>query len=520
MTQEKVTQLQALSSSMLRLASALNQHKTIGLLLLITAALCFVNQPYYPPIWHDEGVFLHAPRNLLLYGQYATLSSDGLKLFDGHLSGLGPTITLPIAWVFSVWGIGLTQARAVIGLYTILAVLGLYLLGLELTTRRAALLAVLLLLSGFVHDMLWLSRAVMGEVPSLAFVVTGLWAWLRASRRHGSKTAIWLILSGVLFGAAVAAKPQSILLLPVLGLMWLLDRAYYRALSHRYFILPILSSAILPVLWYAFQALTLLSRQSAPDVGHVTQMAGLALLGSSLSAIAINLLTLPIRHYFLIWGPATVYVLLQATERNRDGLRLLLVPLCIMLWIGWWAFMSIGWHRYAFVPLALATLPTAILAEKVLGSLDLHRTSLHILKPVDRSLVFVVLILFSVLGRGLIGQVYKLQAEATTAPQDFAALVEQIVPETAIVESWEWEIDTLAQRTFHHPPPAVDEASVLQARKGQGYAYDYDWRASGSEYLIIGPFAKNFELYEQDIESGCCELVGEVGDYELYRVIR
>jgi hypothetical protein len=402
----------------------------------------------------------------------------------------------------------------------ILAVLGLYLLGLELTTRRAALLAVLLFLSGFVHDTLWLSRAVMGEVPSLAFITTGLWAWLRASRRHGNKPTIWLIVSGLLYGAAVAAKPQSILLLPVLGLTWLLDRAYYRALSHRYFVLPILFSAILPVLWFTYQALTLLSGQSVSDVSHVIQMTGLALVGSSPSAIAMNLLTLPIRHYFLIWGPATIYVLLQATKRNRDGLRLLLVPLCITLWIGWWAFLSIGWNRYAFVPLALATLPTAMLAEKVLDSLDLRRMSSDTLKPVDRAPVFIVMILLSVLGLGLIGQVYTVQTEATTEPQDFAAQVEQIVPKTAIIESWEWEIDTLAQRAFHHPPAAVDEAAVLQAKLGQDYAYDYDWEALDPEYLIVGPFAKNFELYDQDIELGCCELVAEVGDYELYRVIR
>jgi hypothetical protein len=182
--------------------------------------------------------------------------------------------------------------------------------------------------------------------------------------------------------------------------------------------------------------------------------------------------------------------------------------------------MSIGWHRYAFVPLALATLPTAMLAEKILVSLDLRQTSFGTLQPVNRAPVFVVLILLSVLGLGLLGQVYKLQAEATTAPQDFAALVEQFVPETAIVESWEWEIDTFAQRAFHHPPAVVDEAAVLQQKLGQHYAYDYDWRTLGSEYLIVGPFAKDFGLYDQDIELECCELVVEVGDYELYHVIR
>jgi hypothetical protein len=99
-----------------------------------------------------------------------------------------------------------------------------------------------------------------------------------------------------------------------------------------------------------------------------------------------------------------------------------------MLWIGWWALLSVGWPRYAFVPLALAILLAAIPAEKALRSLDLSRRALHTLKPVDRSLFFVVLILFSALGRGLKGQVHQLQVEATTATQDFSALVEQVVP--------------------------------------------------------------------------------------------
>lgn len=184
MTQQNTASPKAKGLTFSRLSSALAQHWAISLLLLFTAVLCFVNQPYFPRVWHDEGVFFHAPRSLLLYRQYATHTSEGLKLFDGHLSGIGPMVVWPIYWVFSVWGVGLTQARAVTGLYTLLAVLSLYLLGLELTTRRGAVLAVVLFLAGFVRDALWLSRSVMGELPSLALIVVGLWTWLRASRRN------------------------------------------------------------------------------------------------------------------------------------------------------------------------------------------------------------------------------------------------------------------------------------------------------------------------------------------------
>jgi 4-amino-4-deoxy-L-arabinose transferase-like glycosyltransferase len=520
LTPQQDPQIQTHSTFISRLASILNQHKAIGLLLLITAALCTINQPYYPPIWHDEGVFFHAPRNLLLHGQYATSTSEGLQLFDGHLSGIGPVVVWPIYWVFRIWGIGLTQARAVIGVYTLLAVVGLYLLGLELTTRRAALMAVLLFLSGFVGQMLNLSRSLMGELPSLALIVVGLWTWLRASRIRDGRAIVWLILSGLFLGAAITAKPQSVLVLPMIAVLWLLDRVYYRTLRHRHFLLPLLSSTLLPVLWILYQTLTLMSSQSTGDLGHVGQMTALTLSNPSLSKISINLTKLALDHHLAIWGPALVYVLLMATERNLDGLGLLLVPLCIVGWLGWWTFLSIGWDRYAFVPLSLATLPTAMLADKALGKLVLSRESLQKLKPADTVPIFVAVILYSLLGFGLVSQMRELRLAASTAQYDFAALIESIVPETAIIESWEWEIDPLAQRTFHHPPGPVDEAAVFLSETGLDYVYDYDWQASGAEYLIVGPFGSNLELYKKDLEVGCCELIAQMGNYELYKVIR
>ena len=122
------------------------------------------------------------------------------------------------------------------------------------------------------------------------------------------------------------------------------------------------------------------------------------------------------------------------------------------------------------------------------------------------------------LGLGLAGQVYTLHVEATKAPQDFAALIEETIPPAAIIESWEWEIDALVQRTFHHPPTAVEEAAIAQAKQGQHHTYAYDWRAWGAEYLIVGPFAEQFRLYASEIEAGCCELLAKIGNYELYRV--
>jgi len=498
----------------------LNQHKALGLLLLLTAVLTFPNLALYPPIWHDEGMFLHAPKNLVLHGQYATLTSEGFDPFSTQLAGTGPAVLLPIALSFSVFGIGLVQARAVVAAYALVAVVGLYLLGLEWGSRRVAVLAVLLFLGGYVVDMLSLGRAVMGEVPSLAFILAGLWAWLRASRKTGRQANAWLAASGLLLGAAITAKPQSVLILPALGLLWIVDRVYYRALGHRHFLLPLLGSALLPALWYAYQALALMGSGFAANVGNVSRMAGWVFLRTNLARVSANVMVLGMDHYFAIWGPALAFVLLMATRRDREGLRLLLVPLCIGLWLGWWALGSTGWPRFAFVPLALTTLPTALLADRALGTLDLSRSSLRRLKPEQAYPIFVGIVLFSLLGFGLARQARTLRLEATSAQHDFAALLERTVPESALIESWAWEFDFLTGHTFHHPPYAVDETATLRGKMGLDLAFNYDWRVLNPDYLITDPHSRLFGLYEDDIQAGCCELVGTVGDYELYHVIR
>ena len=60
--------------------------------------------------WYDEGIFLQAPMNLIKYGKYAILTQQGFKEFDFYLT-TGPTVLLPIALSFKIFGIGLLQAR-------------------------------------------------------------------------------------------------------------------------------------------------------------------------------------------------------------------------------------------------------------------------------------------------------------------------------------------------------------------------------------------------------------------------
>lgn len=82
--------------------------------------LAFVNLPYAPRTWFDEGSHLHVPETLIRHGVYADISSEGFRYF-GPTIGVGPTVMIPIALVFRLVGIDLLAARLVIVVYLLVA---------------------------------------------------------------------------------------------------------------------------------------------------------------------------------------------------------------------------------------------------------------------------------------------------------------------------------------------------------------------------------------------------------------
>src|SRR4051812_42311390 len=98
--------------------------RIIGLLMLIVLAT--FNLTTWPATWFDEGSHLMVPKSLVLFGVYADYDSSGFRYF-GPSTGVGPTVLLPIAAMFKVFGVGLLQARLVVAVYLVLAVITVYL---------------------------------------------------------------------------------------------------------------------------------------------------------------------------------------------------------------------------------------------------------------------------------------------------------------------------------------------------------------------------------------------------------
>ena len=78
----------------------------LGLAVAMLVFLALYNLTDYPLTWFDEGSHLHVPKTIVRFGEYADYSSEGFRYY-GPTVGVGPTVMLPIAGVFRLFGIGL-----------------------------------------------------------------------------------------------------------------------------------------------------------------------------------------------------------------------------------------------------------------------------------------------------------------------------------------------------------------------------------------------------------------------------
>ncbi|HRE27086.1 MAG TPA: glycosyltransferase family 39 protein, partial [Anaerolineales bacterium] len=203
------------ASSHTELNPAAAAHSTLELIWLPLIGLAFVfvlaftNLVDFPLTWFDEGSHLHVPKTLVRFGVYADYSRDGFRYF-GPTIGVGPTVMLPIAAAFKLFGIGLFQARVIMALYLVGAVIVFYGLARLLGGPRLALVATALLVVTPGLGLVEYGRQVLGEVPGLLFTLAGFWVWFKA---WDSASLRRLTIVGLFFGLAVVTKNQYLLVL-------------------------------------------------------------------------------------------------------------------------------------------------------------------------------------------------------------------------------------------------------------------------------------------------------------------
>lgn len=482
----------------------------------------FHNLTRYPAPWFDEGSHLHVPKTLVQYGVYADVSSEGFRYY-GPTIGVGPTVMLPIAAMFKVFGIGLLQARLVMALYLVIAVYAFYRLAEHLSGRWVALIALALMISSRSVLFLEYGRQLLGEVPGFFFIALALYLWFSKWNENDWKR---LSLIGLLFGLAMITKYQYLLFLaPTLILSWLLDSFYYKTSSHRNFLIPGIVAAGSFGIW---QVITL------QYLGPATALENLALLRASAEGAAFNFNVAQLSAnfgeltsravYLEVLFPALLYGFFVSIRRTSEGQKFSILYLFILLDLTWFVIASIGWIRYAFLGLALSSIFIARLFHDLtdgfkfdwsagfFGSLFNGKNAYRFAVTLWLSAIILVPAAKDVVEIALPGPDYARQ---------MADYLKANVPQDAVIETWDPEMGFLTDHKYHYPPNALLALAVDQVYYGgepvQGH-YDFV-QTEKPGYVLLGEFSKWTEIYPDDLIQSNYQLVQSFGEYDLYQRI-
>ncbi len=479
----------------------------------------------YPLIWFDEGSHLHVPKALVLMGAYADYSSEGLRYF-GPTNGVGPTVMLPVAAMFKLFGIGLIQARLVVVLYLLASIYLFHRLASHLGGKSLALAGILLLVASRGILIVEYGRQVLGEVPALVFLLSGILVWWSAwSKPSWGK----LSLAGVLLGLSVVTKTQFLLFVgPAIALAWLANMIHYRLLPHRVFLIPGVITAFMFAVWQFVLLFGIDPQAEFGNLALLTKTSGSAAFVFSLDLIkrsASELLS--IRGYFGLAVWVLLYGVSLIMPKRVDALKWATLWLMAVINIAWYVFASVSWLRYAFVGLAFSCLFLGKLFIELMDGFSARlKSSWKLIRsgePVSGMDFLRFSLILIIVGSGVSSlgmNAWQVLRPRENPPELMADYMQRYVPLTAVVETYEPEMGFLTNHRYHFPPHHYLNETIQSIwMEGSTPGSDYDFIAEERpDYVLVGEFSTWVNFYSiTDLEQSYT-LVTAIGPYRLYQI--
>jgi 4-amino-4-deoxy-L-arabinose transferase-like glycosyltransferase len=496
-----------------------------GLVFIVLLGIAFLilltlhHQPYYPGTWLDEGFVLQGALNLVRYGQYAMRSVEGFRILDQPLVANGPGIVLPITAVFELFGVGLLQARIVAAVYTILTVLVYFMVAKKLYSTPAALLSSFLLLAVPKEGLLWFGRMAVGNVPALFYFLFGYLLWLLSTEHQDIRLAIG---AGFCFGLALVTKGQYGLSLIAFLVVIIANEIYYKSVSLVHLGSTFLIAAACLGIWIVLQARIVGWENFDEHMAAIRSSSKVTIFAFNLRRIPGSLNYLIRSGLFLFVGPGLIYAGWSLRKRSLWSLQILLPITFVVMWLSWYLIASIGWHRYVFAPYAVGLLFSGRfildLFAMTVGIKDsqFYESTMTTARRLGIYLLFVASAIGSVWSMS--GHITSVVARPDRSAQEFAGQLLQSVESDVIVESFEWQLDILADLKYHHPNNTWVDMWTATSQLGKIADAAYDPLVYNPDYLIDGPWSKQFGVYSAVLGEGCCALLYSVGSYDLYQV--
>jgi hypothetical protein len=495
----------------------LNNHMyNLLLLMLISIPALTIRLEAYPKVWFDEGYKLNAAYTLATEHVYGTQSVEGLHPFDPLIS-TGPADIVPIALSFALFGAGVLQARLVIVLYAILALVSLYFIAEYLYGPvRALIFSLVVLAAPSIQgiNFAMLGRQVLGEIPALAFILLGLWM---AFISWETRKVRFSVISGFAMGLGLLSKNQvAFALLPAISLLIAVAAVRYRQL---FWLLSISLSLILSVqlgwaiLGYMYtpeiirEENYLLLRESVQI--HVLT----GLFGSTLTTQGI-FITL-----FMVFGAMAAAFRLWFFNPNKGSNKSLaeaMLVIFVFFSAIWYALFSIGWPRYTFFGMVFAWLFVGQFTWEVI---KFTSTKIATLNANNRKMAMTSgVVSLSVLA--LFTSIYPIsQAAGGNSLREVGEYIRENIDDQDLIETWEYElVSTSGHVMIHHP----HQRYILQAirqyfHEQQSFDLKYNLMIARPQYLITGPFSDWTSIYDPLTISEYFEEVSTIGPYRVYQ---
>jgi len=488
----------------------------IAALAALVLFLAFYNLDRYPPIWYDEGIHL-------LFAQ--RLAKDGLYGFG---PALGPTVFFPVAAAFRVAGVGLVSARVVMAGYLCLCVAVFYALARYLGDWRMAVVGTLLLIVSPGVNLLRWGRQMLGEVPAMLFALLSVLTWMWAlDARGAARRWLRLLLCGAFLALAILTKNQFFLLLPAWFLVWLADRLYYRQGRHVDLAIPAATAILCVASWYVIQryCFPVGERLAEHNVEEWSSALQRGILNVSVERTIDALKFLFGQNAFYLWiVPGGVYGAILSLRRSKEGLKWALLLAVAAVWLGWYVFASVGWPRYACLPLALIALFIArLFSDLTIGywfsAREVWRAAASGQWDLDMGRrVALMALLVAMLLRLLAGRLGDVIVRGDDSPQQMAAYIVENLPRDTQIATYEPEICFLTGYKCVFPPYAAFNVSIQHVwYGGPPPSQFYDVEALNAPYLLIGNFGRWVQIYDEEMVDRIYEPLTTVGEYELYR---
>jgi len=494
-------------------------------MLLGIPALFFLglfHQPYYPTTWFDEGLVLQGPINLIQHGQYAMRSVEGFRVLDQPLTANGPGIVLPITAIFSVFGIGLLQARILMALYFVLAVVLFYKVSLSIFGEIAALISTFGLLAVPDEGILLYGRQALGNVPALVYFLAGCYFLTLFLKR---KNNLFAVVTGLFWGLTLVTKSQYWILLPVLAVVGLLDLLYFKQVGLKSGSIVIFLTLGGLVLWQFVQYLLIGGENYGQYIESVRSSAKETVFAFRTMRIPGNIWYLVRSGFVLFVAPGLIFAGWDSLHRHTYSAVQAFLVLFVLAWSAWYVFISVGWHRYTFEPYSIGLIffgPAYLKAFQLVVSFWKDSAGYSWQQYLREFATAFLLLLSTLWGFSVeVNQVQRIVFAPEPYPQQFADYLHAHIRPDEVIESWEWEIDALTPNLiYHHPTNDLVDRKTAEIQFGEEFKKQYDFFVFNPSYLIDGPFSKWTGMYEEPLANGCCLKVTDVGDYTLYQVVK